>query len=247
MKKSILLSLILVSSSSFAQTAGDVVKQLQSLQKNLNLDPVCNTCEAGASPKAVRAPSVEGIGPAAALELMNGPLKFIGRDLFPGSDQNRTCVYKSATAYVLYGNCMASKKEAAATDITVIDFNGGMTHYYIENNHESPISNDTRDKYDLSWTVDYIPTDAPGDLNVKGLMSYYDSYSMNNNRKGACFIGGSMKAKDMSQRSQCFGAIKGTQAASDWSSAADEFWREPGQKWYDTLKSLRKTVVGTKF
>lgn len=247
MKNVILLSFVLVSSSAFAQTAGDVVKQLQSLQKNLNIDPVCNTCEAGASPVAARAPSVGGIGPAAALELMNGPLTFLGRDLFPGSDQNRTCVYKSATAYILYGNCMASKKEAAATDITVIDFNGGMTHYYIENNHEGPISNDKRSDYDLSWTVDYIPSDVPGTLNVSGLKNYIQTYDMTNNNKGACFIGGSMKAKEMSTRSQCFGAIKGTAAASEWSSSADEFWREPGQKWYDTLKSLRKTVVGTKF
>lgn len=246
MKKSILLSLVLVSSTSFAQTAGDVVKQLQSLQKNLNLDPVCNTCEE-VKPAPSNAPS-GGVGPASALDLMSGPLTFLGRDLFPGSDQNRTCVYKSATAYILYGNCMSSKKEAAATDITVIDFNGGMTHYYVENKETEPaISLRDRSQYDSTWTVDYIPSDAPGTLNVNGLKSYMESYSMINNKKGACFIGGSFKAQDMSVRSQCFGAVKGTATASEWSENADSFWRQPGQKWHDTLKSLRKTVVGTKF
>lgn len=239
--------MIIASSTSFAQTAGDVVKQLQSLQKNLNLDPVCNTCEAGAAPSAARSPSVEGIGPEAAVDAMKGPLTFLGRDLFPGSDQNRTCVYKSATAYILYGNCMASKKEAAATDITVIDFKGGTTHFYIENGHDGAISGMTRSQYDSTWTIDYIPTREPGTLNVNGLKDYMESYSMINNKGGACFIGGSFKAQDMSSRTQCYGPIKGSAKASEWGNGAESFWRDPGQKWYDTLKSLRKTIVGTKF
>lgn len=240
MKKSILLSLVLVSSTSFAQTAKDVVKQLESLHKSTQLDPVCETCE------AARRVSYT---PQAALEdIKAGKLTFLGRDLMPGSDQNRTCIYKSETAYILYNNCMANKKESLATDIEVISFDGGMMRFYIENGHiEGPISEMTRSQYDGSWTIDYTPSLPPGNLDVNGLKKYLDSYSMINNKQGACFMGGSLKAKDPSVKPQCFGAVTSTPKAQDWKDHADPFWREPGQAWYDTLKSLRKTVVGTKF
>jgi hypothetical protein len=37
-------------------------------------------------------------------DVLNGNLTFIGRDLLPGSDQNRSCVFRGATAYVIYTN-----------------------------------------------------------------------------------------------------------------------------------------------
>ena len=240
MKKYILLSVVALSSTAFAQTAKDVVKQLDGLQKNIQTDAVCETCEAS---KRV------SYSPLDALEdIKSGKLVFMGRDLFPGSDQNRTCVYKSDTAYILYNNCMASKKEAAATDIEVISFDGGMMRFYIENGTiTGPISEMTRSQYDGSWTIDYTPSLPPGNLDMNGLKKYIDSYSMINNKQGACFMGGTLKAQDQSVKPQCFGAVTNTPKAQDWKDKADPFWRDPGQGWYETLKSLRKTVVGTKF
>lgn len=241
MKKLILCLPILFTSIAFAQDYADVIKQLQKINnKPIAVDAECNTCDADALSNAV--------GPANAVEqVFAGKLTFIGRDLFPGSDQNRTCVYKSDTAYILYHNCMSSKEEAAATDIDIIDFNGGITHFYIENSHTNPISEMTRSQYDSTWTVDFMRSSPPGNLNLAGLKNYMEANSTMNNKGGACFIGGSFGAKDPSKRTQCYGPIKDTPIAQQWGQSADAFWKDPGQKWYDALKHLRKTVVATKF
>jgi hypothetical protein len=57
----------------------------------------------------------------------------MGRQIFPGSGQNYTCVYKSETAYILYNNCMGNKKESSALDLEVISFNGDIASYFIQN------------------------------------------------------------------------------------------------------------------
>lgn len=240
MKKSILLSLVVLSTTAFAQTPKDVVHQLDGIQNQMAAGPVCDTCEASKNISYT---------PQKALEdIKAGKLVFMGRDLFPGSDQNRTCVYKSDTAYILYNNCMASKKEGAATDIEVISFDGGIMHFYIENGKiEGPISEMTRSQYDSTWTVDYVPSLPPGNLDVNGLKRYMSSYDMINNKQGACFIGGSFKAQDYTVKPNCFGAVKNTPKAADWSEKAEAFWKDPGQGWYDSLKLLRRTIVGTKF
>ncbi len=242
MKKLIFCLSIVFVSQAFAQGSfEEAFRQLSKINdKSLAPDAVCNTCEASGTSSA--------IGPQAVVEkIFDGNLTFLGRDLFPGSDQNRTCVFKSQTAYVLYHNCMASKKEAAATDIDIIDFNGGITHFYIENSHTNPISQMTRSGYDSTWTVDYIRTQPPGNLNVASLKSFMEQHSTMNNKSGACFIGGSFKAKDPSQRTQCFGPIKDTPAAKEWGESADTFWQEPGSRWYEALRHLRKSVTAAKF
>lgn len=243
MKKLILCLPLFFTSLSFAQDQDytQILKQLQKINsKPVAVDAECNTCDADAMAKSV--------GPQNAVEqVFSGKLTFVGRDLFPGSDQNRTCVYKTDTAYVLYHNCMSSKKEAVATDIDIIDFNGGITHFYIENKESSPISEMKRSNYSSTWTVDFKQSAPPGNLNMAGLKNYMDSHSAMNSKSGACFVGGSFKAQDMSVLTQCYGPIKSSPVAQQWGEAADEFWREPGSKWYDALKLLRKTVVATKF
>lgn len=155
MKKLILLSLLLANSVAFAQSAKDVVKQLQSLQSDVKLDAVCETCEA----QQLALPTPQQV----IKDINSGKLTYLGRDLFPGNDQNKTCVYKSDTAYILYNNCMASKKECLATDIEIIPFNGGIVRFYIENNKNvGPISTIKRDSYDMNWSISSEASLPPG-------------------------------------------------------------------------------------
>ena len=119
--KIIFCALVLATTSLYAQTAKDVVKQLNGLQGINTLDPVCETCEAS---------QVPALTPQEAIKAINsGKLVYIGRELLAGHDQNRSCVYKSDTAYIIYHNCMGSKKESEATislkinNIIILHFN----------------------------------------------------------------------------------------------------------------------------
>ncbi len=170
-----------------------------------------------------------------------GKLTFLGRDLFPGNDQNRTCVYKSDTAYILYNNCMGSKKESPATDIEVISFKGGITSFYIQNKDSAiPVSTMNRKDYDMTWRVSLIPTPAVGLMTLAELKKFKENYDATS---GGCFVGGTFKAQDMNSKGTCYGGVK----SPEWSEAAEKFWKEPTDDWYASQKYLRKTVESTKF
>lgn len=171
-------------------------------------------------------------------DVLNGPLTFMGRDLLPGSDQNRSCVFRGATAYVIYTNCMGNKREAPATDIKVIPFTGGMISFYIENSSQqnSPISTLQRSQYDSTWRVSMQPTPPTGTLNMDGVKSYLQSATTR--MGGGCFVGASMGAQDMAHRGACYGGYQN----ETWMSSARDFWQNPGAEWPQTLQRLRTTV-----
>ncbi len=170
-------------------------------------------------------------------DINSGHLKYLGRDLFPGSDQNRTCVYKSERAYVLYNNCMSSRKEASATDIEVVSFNGDITRFYILAN-EGPVSSLTRDEYDVTWRVTSSRSEPPGELSVQELKQYMkDSDPM---KKGACFVGKTFESLNMDTKGWCSSKVRSL--GDDWNEQAEKFWRSPGEDWYQTKKKLWDTV-----
>jgi hypothetical protein len=241
MKKSIMVSLFLVSSPLWAQSAMDVIRQLDGLQ-GIKLDAVCETCEAAKVAEAA-APRGEAYTPQDALRDINsGKLTFMGRDLFPGSDQNRTCVYKSDKAYILYYNCMSSKKEAPATDIEIISFDGGVIRFYVENGQNpAPISTLPRSAYDSSWTVSLNPGPPPGSIGIAGLKAYKEK--VNPSSSGGCSVGKAFGAQNMNTKGFCYGGYK----SPEWMPVAESFWKEPGEDWYAVKKYLRKTVLETKF
>lgn len=180
----------------------------------------------------------------ALADINSGKLEFMGRELMPGSGQNRTCIYKSERAYILYGNCMANKKESHALDIEVIAFDGGKFSFYNESYNESkPNSQAQRAEYDGTWTISYTPTPKPGNLNIKGIMDYM--VAAQNSPDGACYIGKSAGAQDMTSKSSCFG--KQASNLSSWGPAAESFWYRPDASWYETQLKLRRLVVATKF
>jgi hypothetical protein len=235
--KIIFYALVLATTSLYAQTAKDVVKQLNGLQGINTLDPVCETCAAS---------QVPALTPQEAIKAINlGKLVYIGRELLAGHDQNRSCVYRSDTAYIIYHNCMGSKKESEATEIEVLSFKGGMTRFYIQNNKTvGPVSNTKRADYDMVWTVDHVQTAAPGKFDLAGIKNFYAG-TIDDYAKGSCFIGRTFGAQDMTSVANC--RKMDTDVAAKWKSEAESFWKEPGEEWYAAKKYLRKTVLATKY
>jgi len=225
MKTLITLSLLLCVSSSFA--VEDSLKVLE--QNQVGPEVTCENCSDQTNcPQKIMD------------QLLNGELTFMGRDLLPGSDQNRSCVYRSATAYVIYRNCMGSRREAPATSISVIPFTGGMIDFYIENSsrQNAAISSLRRDQYDSSWTVSIKNTPAPGQLNLEGVKTYLRDASSPSFRGGGCYVGGSMAAQNMSTRGNCYSGYSNP----NWVRDAEAFWRNPGPDWQRTLQHLHRKV-----
>jgi hypothetical protein len=189
--------------------------------------------------------NVDTYSPQNALaDINSGELKFVGRELMPGSGQNRTCVYQNAKVYVLYNNCMASRKEAQATDIEVISKQGGSMKFYVEIfDAGKPMSKLSRDEYKKgTFSIVYTKTPAPGNLNISKMSDYIKSNEINGD---ACFIGESFKAQDMNTKSSCMGEVENK--VSDWAPSAESFWKNPPQEWYSTQSKLRKLVETTPF
>jgi hypothetical protein len=232
MKKMLIVPFVMLCFSLGAVTPKDVVKQAQKLDE--------------AKPQVECASVVEDSTPLytpldALKDIHSGKLVFLGRDLFPGSDQNRTCVYKSETAYILYNNCMGNKKESPATDIEVISFKGGIESFYILNKDSKiPVSTMDRANYDMSWKVSVTPTPAVGNLSLAELKKFKEKYDPTS---GGCFIGTTFKAQDMSSTAYCFHGSNDPK----WIEAGEKFWKEPGEEWKKTKQYLRKVVEQTKF
>jgi hypothetical protein len=227
MNKFLLCLAIIISSSAYALSPLEIV---QSLSDQPNLAPSanegsCNKCKES----GLYTPQ------QALADINSGKLEFLGRDLFPGSDQNRTCVYKSETAYILYNNCLSSKKEGAVLDIEVISFNGGITRFYAEG--DKVVSALKRSQYnDENWTLDYIPSAAPGSLNISELKNFKASANAQADRDSKrCFT--------TNGKARCFALPE----SDSWVSETEKFWKEPGEEWYKTQKLLRTAITNSRF
>ncbi len=208
--------------TAFAQSNQDAVRHLGALQ---NPGP------------EVTCPSL--ITPREAMTELNNPVKtFIGRRNLYGHDQNYTCIYKTSRAYVLYHNCMGSKKEYNALDFEVIPFEGNIIGFSMENNNLGVPSTLRRSDYNMNWSVSFEVTNPPGgNLNADQLNTFLSS----NSRRGSCFIGSTFKAKDLTQRASCSSVPVAD--TSVWEEEATSFWREPGEEWYRAIKESRKRMT----
>lgn len=230
--------LLLLSFSAFAQNEKEVVKQLESLQGVSTKTP-CATCEVShlGSKQNIYTPE------QAIADINAGTLQFLGRDLFPGSDSNRTCVFKSSRAYVLYNNCMGNKSEAPATDIEVISFDGGIAHFYVEHFGSGAISAIPRSSYKGTFTLNFIPTESIGNMTIAQLKAFKVKYDTSTN--DGCWIGSPNGAQDMASKASCYGRTK--QELSAWNPDAETFWKNTGNNWQATLQKLRQTILKTKY
>lgn len=182
------------------------------------------------------------ITPQEAIKDINsGKLTFIGREKFPGSFQNYTCVYKSERAYVIYNNCMGSKKENPTMDMEIISFGGTITSFYNENKTtDVPVSERNRSQYDMSWRVGYTPSPAVGRMTIPEIIAFKEKYDYTT---GGCFIGSTFKAQDMNSEVACLSG----EVEPEWNAAAASFWKEPSDEWYETKKYLRTVIKSSKF
>ncbi len=175
-------------------------------------------------------------------DIKSGKLVFMGRDTFPKHALNKSCVYKSDRAYIIYNNCLSSKKESAQSTIDVISFDGDIVSFNIfnsgkiENQQYSMLS---RSEYDFTWTVSSTKSSKPGNLNVNQLKTYIKNSEYNK----FCTIGSMGKAQDMSSKVYC---EKGISDAS-WMAAGESFWKNPGSEWQQTLQYLKNAVLNSNF
>ena len=196
---------------------------------------VCAQVSSEASEKAPITPQ------EAIKDINSGKLTFMGREKFPGSFQNYTCVYKSDRAYIIYNNCMGNKKENPTMDLEVISFEGTITSFYNENKTtEVPVSERVRSQYDMSWRLGYTPSPAVGKMTITEIIAFKEKYDYTT---GGCFIGSTFKAQDMNSEVSCFNV----EDVSEWSTAAESFWKEPSDEWYETKKYLRTVIKNSKF
>ncbi len=172
-----------------------------------------------------------------ALEELNSEeLKFVGRDLMPGSGQNRSCIFQNSKVVVIYDNCMGNKKEAAVTDVRIISKAGGEVSFYVENASSKVVSKMKRSEYDSTWRVSYAASKAPGTTNVAGIKKYMED---NENNTNYCFIGTSFAAKS-DAKAICSDTVSGDKGK--WISETESFWSNPPETWYTTQAKLRRLV-----
>lgn len=186
---------------------------------------------------------------SALAEINSGNLKFVGRDLMPGSDKNRSCIYQNDKVYVIYNNCMSSRSEAPATDIEVISkANGGKMTFYLEifrdNGNKKPMSKMVRDEYKSgTFRLTYVNTPTPPkNMNVSQIKQYLSDSQDNRN---ACWMGSDFESANMNTKAQCLETPSTTY--NNWAPSAESFWKNPPQEWYSTQSKLRKLVETTPF
>lgn len=183
---------------------------------------------------------------SAIKSIHDGKLTFLGRLQLPGFNQNYSCIFKSNTAYIIYNHCMGSKKEYDTLDLEIVSFKGGINRFYLANNKSGLASQTVRSQYDSSWGLDFVATEPPGDLKAKDFVSFLkvkEEYP----GLGSCYVGGTFKAKDMSQKSECNKHFKNPAGAEKWKEDADKIWKEPGEEFYSGLKVLRSAVTSSKY
>lgn len=180
----------------------------------------------------------------ALADLNSGTLTFIGRELLAGSDQNRTCIYKSEKAFILYNNCMFSRREAPATDIEIISFNGDSIRFYVENNNvDAPISTLERAQYDSTWSVQYKQGQPlPAGSSLAQVQRYKENQVVD--YSGACWIG-EMGGASASAQGKCHGNKASVQ--SSWAQVSESFWRDPGPEWTTAKRMLIEKARTTPF
>lgn len=189
--------------------------------------------------------AVTGVyGPEQALaDINNGELTFVGRDLFQNYEE-RSCVYKSATAFVIYHNCMADRREHPITNVEVIAFTGQSMRFFVENTEARPeISTLTRAAYDNTWSMSFKqgPAVAAG-ASLADLKTHHARLEAD--FSGSCWIGESGGAKANGQ-GKCMGSLASQQ--SGWAQSSESFWREPSAAWATTKRMLREKVRTARF
>ena len=172
----------------------------------------------------------------ALIDLNAEDLKFVGRELMPGSGQNRSCLFQNSKVIVIYDNCMSSKKEAPVTGIKIISKRGGEMEFYVENASSGSVSKMTRSQYDSTWRISYSDSNPPAASTVNGVKKYMQDNEVN---QKFCYIGESFKA-NVEAQATCSAAIAFDK--TKWTNSAESFWQNPPEAWYTTQTKLRKLV-----
>lgn len=234
-------------STVLVEAAGAAANLNETVQGATQLPTDCppGTAGAGSTTLVPPQPRAGGMyGPEQALaDINNGELTFIGRDLFENYEE-RSCVYKSQTAFVIYHNCMADRREHPITDVEVISFTGQSMRFYVENTEARPeISTLTRAAYDNTWSINYKQGPAIAAGSTLAALKTHKA-ALDADFAGSCWIGESGGAKAAGQ-AKCHGNLASQQAS--WAQSSESFWRQPPAAWSASKRLLREKVRTARF
>jgi hypothetical protein len=185
--------------------------------------------------------------PMEALRDINSTkMKFVGRKKLNSSGSNQTCIFENENVYVYYDNCMASRKEAPATDFRVVSKNGGQINFYLEIYDTGRKMSDLKKSEYVNGTfgISYDETEKPpSNMNAAEAQQYMNN--IEGSYPGFCFIGKTNQAASREQQGEC--SPKTESKLADWKSATEDFWKNPPAEWYSTQKVLRKLVETAPF
>lgn len=179
-------------------------------------------------------------------DINSGKMKFVGRRKLDSSGSNLTCIFENEKAYVYYDNCMASRKEAPATDFRVVSKNGGQINFYLEiYDTGRKMSDLKRGEYNKgSFGITYAETGKPhSNMNAAQAQQYMNN--VEGSYPGFCFIGKTNEAASREQQGEC--SPRTESKLADWKSSTEDFWKNPPAEWYSTQKVLRKLVETAPF
>lgn len=162
----------------------------------------------------------------------------------PGAgDSVGSCVFANDKVLVVYNACLRSKKEAPATNIDIISFDGGMVSFYIENSERAGMKGKNsqlrREDYDGNWRVSFAQTNSAfrPEMSMSELRSYYvANYGVL--AKSSCYVGGTLVSNPIPR---CKGRALEIQDA--WGASAAEFWAQPDENWYTFQKLMRSEIA----
>lgn len=175
---------------------------------------------------------------------LSEPLQFVGRVLFSGSEEERSCVFQNSQVYIVYNYCREDGSEAPALGMKIFSRSGGMIEYYVENSEErGAISQTRREDYDRNWRTSYIPTPAlNGNPSPQEISSIYEGER--NFRHGYCNAGGMMNIPagfNVGVENTSCRDIP-SDVSDSWLPAARTFLADPGDQWYQLQQTMRSNV-----
>lgn len=176
------------------------------------------------------------------LDASPASLRYVGKKLMSGSISVKSCIFENDKVVVIYGNC--TKKEAPATNIRILSRTGGMVAVSIENSdateRKGSISTLRRSSYDGSFTVAYKltpPVDSTNPDRIDVLAGGYPDL---------CYTSADLQPTRGTPgygkpKTGCTGSL--ISAQQEWMNLGFPFWEEPGEDWYQFLRSMRSITA----
>ncbi|MES3038537.1 MAG: hypothetical protein V4736_11585 [Bdellovibrionota bacterium] len=175
-------------------------------------------------------------------DLLSEELTYVGKYIpsYSASGKFPACIFRNSKVLVKYQYCVGYTIQAAQVTIHSVNPEKGFVKIYAEGDGDIDVSQMTRkDYFNELWYVDSAIDDPNFNINMT-LAGYqkYDKLIVTSNSFDGCVTSGNLT--NFPNQTYCYPNHPGQ--VDIWGQTALEFWKDPGQTWYDVLK-LMKTKV----